>query len=270
MEGNYVGIEFEVDSSDFREVLRLLPDFPPDRRPITERDGSLGEEGVEIIFPPIAVSALKRANNVFHRSISAIKDVVTHNMVTGMHMNVNTRGWSNDETAAFCAIVHNMDEEHIRNLGGRRPTDYCCQFRGRPFITYRRGCSGHYAADNKQDRIELRFPMSTCDKDRIDRLVDFIERLTVFARTKTAHIRGLVEDLDTPVSSNVWWEEPITSQYDKVIDAFYTFLSKTKKGRLVLEALHTPTEEAPEPDHNEFDGFGFSCDDEEEEDYDDF
>jgi hypothetical protein len=266
-EGNYVGIEFEVESSNYREVLRLLPDFPAEISPLTECDGSLGSNGVEIIFPPIALSRLKRSDCSFHRSISAIKEVVRHHEGTGMHMNVNTRGWLNDATAVFCAVVHHLPEEHLRNLGGRRPTEYCAQMRGREFQSYRRGCVGHFAADNKPNRIEMRFPMSTCDKDRIDGLVDFIERLSVFATTKTDFAVKKVTQLKTPQSAENWWDEPISAKYEELVGAFYSFLNRTKKGKKVLDILHTDVQEAPDvPDYDD----GYSGDDDYDDDDDDY
>lgn len=259
-EGNYVGIEFEVDSHNYQTVLSLLPDFPADIRPLTECDGSLGSNGVEIVFPPISLSRLKRADCTFQRSIAAIKDAVIHSERTGMHMNVNTRGWSNDATAVFTAIVQHMDEEHLRNLGGRRPTDYCAQCKGRAFTRYRRGFVSHTVADNKDHRIELRFPMSTCNKETIDGLVDFIERLTAFATRNTEQARALVDNIPLTEQSSVqvWYQEPVVARYERLVAAFYTFLSKTKKGKKVLDILHTAKPEAPEAD----------WDDEYDEDYD--
>lgn len=241
-EGSYIGIEFEVLSSgyDYQRILDLLPDFSPDNRPITEADGSLGDHGVEIIFPPVNPAELKKASSVFARAIKAIEPEVQHNFLTGMHMNVNCRGWTARRRALFGAIINNMSDAHLANIGGRTPTRYCAAQRGMSLDYYNDNAGSHCGAaeaGRSRGRIEVRFPQSTTDHEKIKVLVDFLTCLEEFTD----------KHLDAAISQiTVNRIPPFDPQYDysDIVDLFYDYLTKTKKGKRVLAVLEKGYEAA--------------------------
>lgn len=241
LEGGHIGIEFEVEADNdngYEHLLDLLPDFPEGEGPITESDGSLSDwSGVEIIFPPVPYAELKKPTSVFRRSIAALNGHTFHHSITGMHMNVNIRGWSHRKKALFLAVIHNLSMTQIERLGGRRTNEYCGLYPGRSLQTYLGYRSSHgRAAECPSDyRMELRFPQSTTNPDRINLLVDFIERLDKFLDT-------VPEDW-TPaggmrrIGGNTYGYSEELYDYTDLFSRFYKYLSRTKKGRRVLRVL---------------------------------
>lgn len=231
LEGKYIGIEFECEAhSDYRDLLALIPDFPPEATPICECDGSLGTNGVEIIFPPMRYTALKNSTGHFKRFIEAIDGTAYHHSTTGMHMNVNTRGWTVAERRLFCAMIHNIPASMLRNLGGRGLTHYCHQVPQRALAYYATQI-GHGAAEIKNGRIEVRFPKSTTDTDRIDVLVDFIDALGAFCKRHT-------DDADDyiVVTYQSHYTEDTRADYINLVHQFISYLKRSKRVGLNIVA----------------------------------
>lgn len=187
--GPYIGIEFEIESStgSYTDLLDLLPDMLGQRRPCTETDGSLNAAaGVEIVFPPITYKTLLSQKNSIKEAINAISPVAVASDRCGMHCNINTRGWSDVKRALFTAMIQNAPQTALLRIGGRRALNaYCEQFPNRSLPSYRDNY-GHSVAENKQDRIEMRFPGATTDTHRLDIIVAFADSLEHFCRKHIA------------------------------------------------------------------------------------
>lgn len=224
-QGAYVGVELELEvTGGYNRLLSLLPNFRNNRAPLMEVDGSLTDAGgIELVFPPIQLRNLLRKGSVFTQCLDKAEEVgVRTGRNVGMHLNVNTSGWSFLKETMFVLVVHHMPQQLLERLGGRRLTSYCEQYTL---------CSQHYdeddldgvreemtdmhsyAAEFKNHRIELRFPNSTTDKVRIKHLMSFIQHLSSFAGTINTQ-----------------------SEYDmdEIVKSFFTHLEKSKTGKALL------------------------------------
>lgn len=264
-EGKYIGIEFELESkTSYQAVLHLLPNFPNRHRPITESDGSLSSTyGLEIVFPPFLASTLKRKNSVFSRSIAAITPEFRESNGAGMHMNINTRGWDLDVKTKFVAVINNLPRKYLENIGQRALTSYCKQAEGWALDDYRDACD-HFAAEFKTDRIEVRFPRSTTNLDRINNLIEFFAHVEKFA--KDTDIDGLekreiVTEVTTteertrenypggcgcPFCLTEWVEIGLidpdqysdhNNDYSMMVEQFDAFMKKGKRRSRIMEIL---------------------------------
>ena len=225
LRGKYVGIEFECVSAtqSYRDILNALPDFKFNRGPLAETDGSLpSHRGVELIFPPVSYRQIKNSKSVFAKAMKALEGKLSTRATSpGMHVNINTRGWSSNKIMLFCATVHNVPRDSLVYLGGRQLNRYCRLIPSRRLQSYDYGY--HTVASVKGGRIELRFPRPTTDHERIKRIVEFadvVERFTTKA-----------------LPSNY------TNSTGNIYADFVKYASKTKKGRKVLGYLNGTNEE---------------------------
>lgn len=226
--GKYIGVELECVSNTgvYEDLLSLIPKFAFGRGPIAEEDGSLPyESGVELIFPPVSYRQLKSSKSAFAKTLAAIEGVAkkgTTGVSVGMHLNVNTEGWSQSKKLLFIATVHNLKKEALERIGGRKLTSYCYQIDDvttlEEFLYNDSHCT---AAEWLANRVELRFPGTTTDHQRIKELVSFIEILELFAEDESKHVKD------------------VYSYYtDKLERLFVAFCKKSKKGREVLGYLY--------------------------------
>lgn len=182
--GDYVGIELEVVSrtSSYQSILRALPNFSGGRKPLAEQDASLSyNRGVELIFPPVRYRQLKSPNSVVARAMEAIKRTTVPRLGAGMHININTKGWTPEKKKVFCGVFHGLPKENIRRLGGRPPTVYCRQ-RPKLDVTrvgadYSRGCTAIHTS-----RIELRFPRGTTSHKKLVEIMEFVQAAEKFSQ----------------------------------------------------------------------------------------
>lgn len=220
LNGKYIGVEFECEpkgTDSYRKILDLLPDFKFGRSPLTETDMSLGYNGVEIIFPPVSYKQLKNKKSVFAKSIAALNGNLKRTTRTGMHLNVNTRGWDNRHKEIFVAVFHHISKDALEAIGGRMLNRYCYQVK---FRHLREAChySGHsYAAEWRGNRVELRFPKPTTDHEHIKKLVEFVEMAERFAKLK---------------------RNPMPTTTDNLEQKFKKYLQGSKKGKRVLGYLY--------------------------------
>lgn len=260
LDGGHIGVEFEVEASgswsSYSNLLRLLPDFPTGTGPITESDGSLDyERGVEIVFPPVPYEELKKATGVFGQCIRALHGHTRHNSNTGMHMNVNVRGWTRRKIGLFLALINNLSDAQLRNVGGRNPTGYCRADRNRSLESYSAfgATHGRAAEQPTTTRLELRFPQSSTDPKRIELLVDFIERLDKF--TDTVPDDWQPNGGSTTAGGQLYSRQVHHYDYTELFARFYKYLNLTKKGRRVLRVItggfdeidNEPEEKAAKP-----------------------
>ena len=225
LRGKYVGIEFECVSAtqSYRDILNALPDFKFNRGPLVEQDGSLPtNRGVELIFPPVSYRQIKNSKSVFAKAMKALEGKLSTRATSpGMHININTTGWTNAQADIFAAVVHNTPTASLVRLGGRNLNRYCRQRSGAQLSYY--GIAYHSVASNKGNRIELRFPKPTTDHEKIKKIIEYAEVVERFAKKADSgkyrlHTGGIYND-------------------------FVKYASKTKKGKLVLGYLNGTNEE---------------------------
>lgn len=181
--GKRVGIELELEhSKGYKRLLELLPDTKG-IRPSTERDGSLTENGgLEIIFPPYTYSGIRRKDSYFRKALAELAvDPPRFTTHTGMHMNINTTGWSVDAKKMFVAFLHCVPLDMLHTLGGRRPNNYS-RIRYIPWSNMD-SCIKHDLAWIRPNRIEVRFPAATIDADKVMNLITFFDLVEQFVRT---------------------------------------------------------------------------------------
>lgn len=226
--GKYIGVELECVSNTgaYQDLLDLIPKFAFGRGPIAEEDGSLPyDSGVELIFPPVSYKQLKSSKSAFAKTLAAIEGVSRKDnsrTSVGMHLNVNTEGWSQNKKLLFIATVHNLKKEALERIGGRKLTSYCYQTDDACTLDDFYEMEEHStAAEWLNNRVELRFPGTTTDHQRIKELVAFIEVLELFAEEEAKHVK-------------------YASEYytDKLERMFIEFCKKFKKGREVLGYLY--------------------------------
>lgn len=229
LKGAYIGIELETVSRtrSYRDILRRLPEFNGRCRPLTEEDGSLPDNtGVEIIFPPFRASTIKKSTSVLAKSMAAIDGVVAHgHRAAGMHINLNVGDMLTLERTYMMHAVHCLTSAMLANLGGRYTNSYCMP---NPYQMYSGGnlpstyyvglCWHGNAAELHGSRMELRFPQSTTDHNRLKLLVDFCMALRAFAKSKYA--------------STMNFSDTVQSR-----DVFLSYLHKIKRYRLVHLAI---------------------------------
>lgn len=203
IDGKAIGVEFEVEGRGaFATVIDALPmhdaevDGPA---PHFERDGTLNDvRGVEIIFPPYSPKSIRDGSSYLSRAITKLHadDVCNITAACGMHMNVNARGWSAHKMAVFCGIIHWMPPTTMERLGGRRPGRWCQQSRNTnlTFYSTQPGNAHSYATENKEGRVELRFPSASTDFTRLARLSLFIDMLEDYAQAMPVDFEVHPED----------------------------------------------------------------------------
>jgi len=225
--GKYIGVELECVSNagGYENLLELIPRFGFGRGPIVEQDASLPyHTGMELIFPPVSYKQLKSPKSAFAKTIAALDGKVegyNPRRSVGMHLNVNTQGWSGNKKLLFIAVVHNLKKEALERIGGRALTSYCYQYDDSIQLDEYEITEHCTVAEWVHNRIELRFPGTTTDHKRIKELVAFIEVLELFAEEEAKHV------------------EDASGYYtDKLERMFVEFCKKSKKGREVLGYLY--------------------------------
>jgi hypothetical protein len=251
--GQYIGIEYEMESStgNYRDLLDLLPDMNGRNRPCTEMDGSLSSSsGIEIVFAPMSYRHLLRKDNTVKNAIRAMAPVAQPHPRTGMHCNINTYGWSVVKRALFTAMIQNMRPVDMERIGGRTATSYCRRVPNKPLNSYT-SVMHHSAAENKSDRIEIRFPQATSDPDRLDLIVSFADSLERFCAKHvndySQFIREELLEKPTSMSEFQWRFCTSTNTHSKVCylllwNEYKNYLRASPRGsmrRKLLEVMES-------------------------------
>lgn len=178
-EGRLIGIEFEVEHEEgYVSILEALPEpRDPANRPVTETDGSLDDDnGVEIIFPPYKTSALKSKTSYFAKAMKALEDAgVYMHIDCGMHMNVNTTGWTSDQRTAYVYFFHHFNTCMLERIGGREQNGFWTQHMWMDWDDMSSMTDHEVVAGLRSNRIEVRFPQATTDMEKIKNLTVFLE-----------------------------------------------------------------------------------------------
>lgn len=234
LKGQYIGIELEVyHPNHYRDALAALPNVRKNQRaPITEEDGSLDDyKGVEIIFPPYKYAQLKNHRSFFHTSLAALQKAGAHGRPGyGMHMNVNTGGWSEDKIATFVLVVGSIPVRNLANVGGRQmERTYIHSWHELMYDAYGR-------VEAKEGRLECRFPQSDTNSARVMVLVDFINMVEKYASSKKvqSQCKTLVRDRRVSTAG-------MKAVHDEIYEGFTDWLdaqsTKNTTAKAVLEVM---------------------------------
>lgn len=183
-QGEYFGIELErepIVNQHYSTVLTALPDLAR-YRPLVETDGSLSHNGIEFVFPPMKLSTYKNAKSGFRQMLKSMEETTRSTRNTGMHININTTGWPVENISRYMALIHNMPQNWLENIGGRQLNHYCRQYGGGSLAYVYDYCyrSHSYAIERGTNRMEARFPHSTTDHTKIVNLLEFFTELKAF------------------------------------------------------------------------------------------
>ena len=235
LRGKMIGIELEVESEPgnrFQDLLNALPEHDDQvdgPAPHFEADASLDAvRGVEIIFPPYSAAALRRGETYLNKAMSALDDsglVCFDSGQCGMHMNINTGGWSEQKKAVYVAVINNAPTEIIAKLGGRELNRYCAQHPSYPMDHYltHPGPTHRSIIEHKRGggRLEARFPAATLDGDMIKRLAHFFDILEDYA--------AAIEPRWNRLSGARHWEnfvDSLKASHDGEANALGTYLER--------------------------------------------
>lgn len=205
--GQYVGVELEISNvNGYNRTLEALPE-PSNKklRPLTEADGSINyQRDVEIIFPPYKYSAIKNGNSYITKAMAALRDANSRGTeATGMHVNLNTTGWGKRARKLFVAVCHELPQATIEGIGGRDLTRHCRQHAGSiDWVVYLSKNSHNTVVSLRDNRVELRFPATTTDINRLRLIVDFGHYVERFVRSLPADI-NTANRLSTELGASV-------------------------------------------------------------------
>lgn len=241
--GYHIGIELEISHRQgYQRILENLPEPPKGHaQPITEFDSSLtARTDIEIVFPPYKHSTIKNGRSFLNKALTALREAGCQSTTeTGMHVNINTTGWSARTVALFVATIHALPPHVLASVGGRLLNRYCKQltledsFNPETNGTYldinavvRRSKRSHNTAVSvRNNRVELRFPAATTDITRVRTIVDFAVYVEKFANSlprrvvRTGSLQGQLGDVG---------------------QAFHKFLEQEKRTKAVKTLLvHT-------------------------------
>lgn len=241
--GYHIGIELEISHRQgYQRILESLPEPPKGHvRPITECDSSLTvRTDVEIVFPPYKHSAIKNGRSFLNKAFIALREAgCISTCETGMHININTVGWSNRTVSLFVATIHALPPHVLVSVGGRALNGYCRQITtAGPFdytnygicldvntVVTRSKESHNVAVSVRRNRLELRFPAATTDITRVRTIVDFAVYVEKFANSLPRRVVRTVS---------------LQEQLGDVGQAFHKFLEQEKRTKAVKALLvHT-------------------------------
>lgn len=221
--GELYGVELEMEHENSREALiDSIPDQRYERlRPVTERDGSLDNTGVEIIFPPMKVSQLSRKDGFFRRTLLALKEGgAKTSYATGMHVNVNTHGWGTNLVDAFVLFHQILPDSLVNSIGGRNRNHYCGNLwyeRYEPLRYVGHRASGNHTtiASIRRGRVELRYPAASLNPERLMMVISFSRLLKKY----------LQEEVLPKVSQNPTIEEVLGKRPNSyALEKFYNYV----------------------------------------------
>lgn len=211
--GQLIGVELEVHHPRSRQtaadVLDTL-DFGQYPVPFAERDGSISQEhGVEIICPPLPLEEAVSPTGYIARLMQGLAAKGTTAVPAanyGMHVNINLDGWTAQEKLLVQFLINKFGEagqiignRDGKGCGGFHPTLlYKLEAGGRLQLhtffgdkhcaAWIRPAGRNRAAGGGEGRVmEVRFPRSTLDIERLKLVVDYVFALKRWVQTAPNH-----------------------------------------------------------------------------------
>lgn len=227
--GQMYGVELELEAkgSSYKSLIKALPEHEDKDgiAPALEQDSTLDEDkGLEIIFPPVHPSVLKDGKSYFARCVKAVDRKAQLGDHCGMHINVNTHGWTDSAKSLFAALLFCMPRAHMEKMGGRKLTPYCEQDidldyyqEVRDFCEYEG--THDSCCEHKGNRYEVRFPKATTKLPIITRIVTFVELVEEFAKVPKHNKIKKPKDV---YPTFLGW---LANKKDPTADAIFTFLT---------------------------------------------
>jgi hypothetical protein len=153
----FAGIELEMNFDDVIDFKKFIEHYSADDFVYLKRDGSIGNNGVEIVSHP-ATFKFHFHNSEWKTIFSQFKH--TNTLGCGLHIHLSKNAFNREEVAFLDYLVNNFDYM-ITQIGSRSLTHYCRKIKARRWGYDR--LSNHTDACNltNDKTIELRFCKST-------------------------------------------------------------------------------------------------------------
>jgi hypothetical protein len=188
-EGLIIGLENETLAPTW-EALDALQRLSPDDAPWTlERDGSLGERGVETVFRP-SRNPLEgfRQWSVVAKAAGMLSGSATR---YGCHISVDASAFRPLQLCFFASLLNGW-RQIGETVGGRAQSSYACY--GLSRVSHFRECTEKYRACSRRchNRLEVRLFRSTLSPLRMQRYIDYIDAVAGVARRETPALLTLL------------------------------------------------------------------------------
>ena len=236
--GRHIGIELELQhEAGYGRIIKAIPEpRGKDIHPLFEEDGTLSYDGgLEIIFPPVPSEAYNKAGCHVVRSLKALNKLEGLAMPdhAGLHINVNTNGWSDRKRGIFTLCIHSTPPDILKQLGGRRLNDYCgsqyYELECRDEDKIRVDLEDHAAWPQSEHEwamewrangksAEIRFPKATTDIEQLKLLLSYVDSLETYAEIQDANGTQYHKHLDVFPHYNKWLQAQRRRNYRAVAE----------------------------------------------------
>lgn len=194
----YFGIELEIDSTRgpknkmATQLNYLLNDCDYNKLVKFEKDGSLSDNGIEIIFQPMTMNFINSKREVINK---ALKHIDTHDYTShdngkcGLHIHVSRDAFEDDDLDKIMLIFENFKNELItfsrRKESQMTWTKFITDTVGWDKISYdyikhnKDDCTGHHVVINNYNRntVEFRLFRGTTNKITFYACIQLIDNL---------------------------------------------------------------------------------------------
>lgn len=201
----YFGIELEIDSTRgskdkmATQLNYLLNDCDYNKLVKFERDGSLSDNGIEIIFQPMTMNFINSKREVINKALTHIDthDYTSHdNGRCGLHIHVSRNAFEDDDLDKIMLIFENFKNELItfsrRKESQMTWTKFITDTVRRDKISYdyikynKDDCTGHHVVINNENRntVEFRLFRGTTNKITFYACIQLIDNLLSLVKEK--------------------------------------------------------------------------------------
>lgn len=186
-----IGVELEINSINrdgyyFNEFIKECNKINKNNFFIFKRDGSIGDEGVEIVSQPASYYFHLR-NAKWDKIFNLInKYEMTKNKNCGLHFHVNKEIFSSRELFLLDLFINDSKVvQMLENIGGRKLNHYCQRIR-KNYDQWGLATLNRYSILNLENSntIEFRFCKSTNDINEFYLRIMFIYSLILFFNFK--------------------------------------------------------------------------------------
>lgn len=196
--GNFVGVEIETHNEAGSERTVNAVDKMKGyegRKSVCEADGSICHyRGTEVITPPIPLAQAVKKDGYLSSLITTLLEsgvTIDPEKNYGLHINVNVRGWGEQDKHLLTYGVHIL-KGICQKIGGRTGEAREGLAYWQPiivkdddsFITDHNKYKPAWLRNNNHNVVEIRYPKAVVDFDKIKTNISFIYALRGFFQTE--------------------------------------------------------------------------------------
>ncbi len=227
----YMGIELEVVPRRFicdrykgyQDVIRTIANTPMQDHVIMTRDGSLGDNGIEIVTVPATLAYHRKMFTENFFSNKNILSSIMANPLCGLHVHVSKNVLTTAKWGQVMFFVNDLaNAKFMQDVSTRAPNSYCRREDSRRGpLMIKRACSNQnirnglsrldqeksdarYVILNTQNAhtMEFRCFKSTIDKNNFFHKLEFVEALVQFVRQASLKETTLEKFIDFVLDIN--------------------------------------------------------------------